>query len=163
FALVKTNRVPELAAHYDAQGAFPLMVKYLLPAGLRGVVVAGLLSALMGSLAGVFNGCSALFTVDIYPKRRPAASPETLLTLAPPITRGLLRAGVVPVHRGPHGPQQHPPPPQGSPPPADLCRLLLRRVLETPQCRRLLLGDDRRLPAWRLPHARGHAGDDEAV
>ena len=47
------------------------MVQYLLPSGLRGIVVAGLLSALMGSLAGVFNACSTLFTVDLYEKWRP--------------------------------------------------------------------------------------------
>src|SRR5208283_2947433 len=66
FALVKSNKVPEisLGANYDAQNAFPMMVKHLLPSGLRGLVVAGLLSALMGSLAGVFNACSTLFTVD---------------------------------------------------------------------------------------------------
>jgi len=37
------------------QAAFPLMVKYLLPAGLRGIVVAALLSALMGFAGRVFN------------------------------------------------------------------------------------------------------------
>ena len=57
---------------HEAQAAFPLMVQYLLPAGLRGIVVAGLLSALMGSLAGVFNACSTLFTVDLYEKWKPA-------------------------------------------------------------------------------------------
>ena len=48
-----------------------MMVEYLLPPGLRGIVVAGLLSALMGSLAGVFNACSTLFTVDLYQKWKP--------------------------------------------------------------------------------------------
>jgi SSS family solute:Na+ symporter len=83
FALAKSGAVPELAAMvgpdgrpvaHEAQAAFPLMVKYMLPAGLRGIVVAGLLSALMGSLAGVFNACSTLFTVDLYEKWRPGAS-----------------------------------------------------------------------------------------
>jgi SSS family solute:Na+ symporter len=82
-ALAKSGKVPELAAMvgpdgrpipHEAQAAFPLMVKYLLPPGLRGIVVAGLLSALMGSLAGVFNACSTLFTVDLYEKWRPDAS-----------------------------------------------------------------------------------------
>src|SRR2546426_5548094 len=62
FALAKSGKVPELAGIVgadgkpvprEAQAAFPLMVKYMLPAGLRGIVVAGLLSALMGSLAGL--------------------------------------------------------------------------------------------------------------
>src|SRR5207302_1111314 len=61
FALAKSGKVPELAGvvtpdgrpvPHEAQVAFPQMVKYMLPAGLRGIVVAGLLSALMGSLAG---------------------------------------------------------------------------------------------------------------
>ena len=61
------------------QRSFPLMVKHLLPAGLRGIVVAGLLSALMGSLAGVFNACSTLFTVDLYEKWRPKASQHQIV------------------------------------------------------------------------------------
>ncbi len=91
FALAKSGKVPGLAPVYDpatghatakaAQGAFPMMVAYLLPAGLRGLVVAGLLSALMGSLAGVFNACSTLFTVDIYEKLRPKASQHELVRM----------------------------------------------------------------------------------
>ena len=88
FALGKSGKVPGLEQVYDpatgkatghAQAAFPLMVEYLLPAGVRGIVVAGLLSALMGSLAGVFNACSTLFTVDIYEKLRPKASQHQLV------------------------------------------------------------------------------------
>ena len=63
------------------QGAFPLLVEHLLPPGLRGIVVAGLLSALMGSLAGVFNACSTLFTVDIYAKYRPNASQHEIVRM----------------------------------------------------------------------------------
>jgi SSS family transporter len=62
-----------------SQGAFPMMVKHLLPPGLRGIVVAGLLSALMGSLAGVFNACSTLFTVDLYEKWKPGASQHQIV------------------------------------------------------------------------------------
>jgi SSS family solute:Na+ symporter len=88
FALAKSGKVPALAQVYDpatgqataaSQGAFPLMVEHLLPPGLRGIVVAGLLSALMGSLAGVFNACSTLFTVDIYSKWRPNASQHQIV------------------------------------------------------------------------------------
>ena len=43
-----------------------MMVQYLLPPGFAASSSAGLLSALMGSLAGVFNACSTLFTVDLY-------------------------------------------------------------------------------------------------
>jgi len=46
--------------------ALPVLVGTLLPAGLRGLVVAGLLAALMSSLSSVFNSCSTLVTLDIY-------------------------------------------------------------------------------------------------
>jgi len=90
YALGKSGKVPGLDQVYDpatksatvhAQAAFPLMVQYLLPSGLRGIVVAGLLSALMGSLAGVFNACSTLFTVDIYSKLRPDASQHQMVRM----------------------------------------------------------------------------------
>ncbi len=51
--------------------AFPVLMSNLLPSGLRGLVAAGLLAALMSSLASVFNSCSTLFTLDIYKKIRP--------------------------------------------------------------------------------------------
>src|ERR1019366_3464954 len=44
-------------------------------------IIAGLLSALMGSLAGVFNACSTLFTVDIYQKLRPKASQHEIVRM----------------------------------------------------------------------------------
>ncbi len=63
----------------EAQAAFPLMVKHVLPEGIRGAVVAGLLAALMSSLAGAFNASSTLFTIDLYKKRNPNASDSRLV------------------------------------------------------------------------------------
>jgi SSS family solute:Na+ symporter len=88
FALARSGKIPELAGMLGpdghaipsvAQGSFPMLVQYLLPPGLRGIVVAGLLSALMGSLAGVFNACSTLFTVDLYGKWKPGATQHELV------------------------------------------------------------------------------------
>jgi solute:Na+ symporter, SSS family len=87
-ALAKSGRVAGLAQMVDsdgnviasaAQGAFPLMVQHALPTGLRGMVVAGLLAALMSSLAGAFNASSTLFTMDFYRKFRPAATQHQLV------------------------------------------------------------------------------------
>ena len=61
--------------------AFPAMVSQLLPSGLRGLVVAGLLAALMSSLSSLFNSCSTLFTVDIYKKIKPAASEREMVAV----------------------------------------------------------------------------------
>lgn len=63
----------------NAQAAFPLLVKSVLPAGVRGIVVAGLLAALMSSLAGVFNASATLFTMDFYSKLRPNVSQHQLV------------------------------------------------------------------------------------
>src|SRR5690349_21180591 len=77
YALAKSNKVPELSSMFGPDGkvvpaianeAFPNLVQYLLPAGLRGLVVAGLLSALMGSLAGVLIAWSSWFKVALYGK-----------------------------------------------------------------------------------------------
>lgn len=59
--------------------AFPVLMSNLLPAGLRGLVAAGLLAALMSSLASVFNSCSTLFTVDIYKKLYPETAEKKLV------------------------------------------------------------------------------------
>src|SRR3989304_6751644 len=88
-----------------AQGAFPMMVQYLLPPGLRGIVVAGLLSALMGSLAGVFNACSTLFTVDLYEKWRPGASQHQIVRTGRIATAimVLIALAWIPVIKNAHG------------------------------------------------------------
>jgi SSS family solute:Na+ symporter len=114
FALAKSGKVPGLEVIYDpatghaapqSQAAFPLLVRHLLPPGLRGIVVAGLLSALMGSLAGVFNACSTLFTVDIYQKLRPHADQATLVRTGRNSTIVLVGIAMlwIPVVKGAHG------------------------------------------------------------
>ena len=66
--------------HWDSPDeAFPVLMSNLLPAGLRGLVAAGLLAALMSSLASVFNSVSTLFTVDIYKKLRPETPEKKLV------------------------------------------------------------------------------------
>tara|TARA_Y100001972_G_C7659311_1_gene332291 strand:- start:1700 stop:3319 length:1620 start_codon:yes stop_codon:yes gene_type:complete len=69
--------------------AFPVLMSNLLPSGLRGLVAAGLLAALMSSLASVFNSCSTLFTVDIYKKLRPETSEKKLVNI------GRIATGIV--------------------------------------------------------------------
>ncbi|NNF15905.1 MAG: sodium/solute symporter [Gammaproteobacteria bacterium] len=59
--------------------ALPQLVNTLLPAGLKGLVAAGLLAALMSSLSSVFNSCSTLFTIDIYKRFKPGASERSLV------------------------------------------------------------------------------------
>jgi len=113
-ALAKTGKVPGLGMMLDADGnaiadvsqaAFPLMVQHVLPVGLRGLVVAGLLAALMSSLAGVFNACSTLFTIDFYRKLRPQASQHHLVWIGRVATTVMVLVGLgwIPVIQGAKG------------------------------------------------------------
>ena len=65
----------------SADQVFPAMVTTLLPAGLRGLVVAALMAALMSSLSSLFNSTAALFTVDVYEKLRPGASEAKIVAV----------------------------------------------------------------------------------
>ncbi len=80
FALAKTGRLDGVILDAsNSNQAFPLLVRELLPVGLRGLVAAGLLAALMSSLSSVFNSSSTLFTIDIYKKIDPEASERRLV------------------------------------------------------------------------------------
>ena len=75
--------------------ALPALVGTLLPVGLRGLVVAGLLAALMSSLSSVFNSCSTLITWDVYKKLRPAASETRLVWVGRVSTVVLVALGLL--------------------------------------------------------------------
>lgn len=74
--------------------AFASLLMNKMPTGLRGLVAAGLLAALMSSLASVFNSCSTLFTVDIYKKLRPHESEEKLLSVGRRATAVVVAMGI---------------------------------------------------------------------
>lgn len=69
--------------------AYPWLVTNLLPSGLKGLVVAGLLAALMSSLSAMFNSTSTLVTIDIYKKFKPDAD-EKLVVRFGRITTALM-------------------------------------------------------------------------
>ncbi|MBM3861114.1 MAG: sodium/solute symporter [Verrucomicrobia bacterium] len=113
-ALTLSGKVPAFSQLLDASGkanadacqaAFPLMVAHVLPVGLRGIVVAGLLAALMSSLAGTFNASSTLFTVDLYEKFRPGASQHQLVRIGRVATAIMVVIGMlwIPVIKGSKG------------------------------------------------------------
>jgi SSS family solute:Na+ symporter len=49
---------------YDS--AFALLIKHLIPTGLRGFMLAAILGAVMSSLASMLNAASTIFTMDLY-------------------------------------------------------------------------------------------------
>ncbi|MDR3262612.1 MAG: sodium:solute symporter [Tannerella sp.] len=81
FAMVKNGTVVngEVFSMSSADAAFPTLVATLLPAGLKGLIVCGIMAALLSSLAALFNSSSMLFTIDFYKRFKPDASEKTLL------------------------------------------------------------------------------------
>ena len=67
--------------------------------------MAGLLAALMSSLAGVFNACSTLFTIDFYQKLHPKASQHQLVWIGRVATTAMVIVGLlwIPVIQGARG------------------------------------------------------------
>jgi SSS family solute:Na+ symporter len=74
---------------------FPTLVSALLPSGVRGLIVACLLAALMSSLASLFNSSASLFTVDIYEKIRPGRSERHLVTVGRIATTVVVILGIL--------------------------------------------------------------------
>ncbi len=115
FALAKSGQVEAIQqalfsaegelVRENAQAAFPLLVTHILPVGIRGIVVAGLLAALMSSLAGVFNASSTLFTMDFYSRLRPQASQRHLVWMGRLATTAMVFIGLlwIPVIQGGRG------------------------------------------------------------
>jgi len=84
----------EVISAINGDQVFPTMVASLLPPGLRGLVVGGLMAALMSSLSSLFNSCSALFTVDIYEKIYPEASERHLVRVGRFVTAVIVLLGM---------------------------------------------------------------------
>jgi solute:Na+ symporter, SSS family len=75
--------------------ALPALTAQLLPTGLRGIVVAGLLAALMSSLSAVFNSSATLVTMDLYRRFRPAATERQLVVSGQIATVALVGFGLL--------------------------------------------------------------------
>ena len=86
---------PAIFSIEKADRAFPMLVKTLLPVGLKGLVAGGLMAALMSSLASVFNSCSTIFTIDIYKKLRPLESEKKLLNIGKIATTVIVILGII--------------------------------------------------------------------
>ena len=83
------------AAAIKGDTVFPTLVQSLLPAGFRGLVVAGMIAALMSSLASLFNSVSTLFTVDVYQKLKPDTPQKKLVGIGRATTVSMTVLGLL--------------------------------------------------------------------
>lgn len=79
----------------SADAAFPSLVAQLLPAGVKGLVVCGILAALMSSLASLFNSSAMLFTIDFYKKFKPQTSEKQLVRIGQIATVVIVILGIL--------------------------------------------------------------------
>lgn len=79
----------------NADAAFPTLVSKLLPAGVKGLVVCGILAALMSSLASLFNSSAMLFTIDFYKRFRPDTSENKLVRIGQAATVAVVVLGIL--------------------------------------------------------------------
>ncbi|XP_063791007.1 sodium/mannose cotransporter SLC5A10 [Pseudophryne corroboree] len=75
--------------------AYPKLVIDLMPSGLRGLMIAVMMAALMSSLTSIFNSSSTLFTMDIWRKIRKNANDKELLLVGRIVTVVLVIISVV--------------------------------------------------------------------
>jgi SSS family solute:Na+ symporter len=75
--------------------AFGSMVKFVLPAGVKGIVTIGFICALVASLAAFFNSCATLYTVDFYKPKHPEASEKKLVWIGRLATWAVVILGLI--------------------------------------------------------------------
>nr|XP_034358703.1 sodium/glucose cotransporter 4 isoform X2 [Arvicanthis niloticus] len=61
--------------------AYPKLVMALMPVGLRGLMIAVIMAALMSSLTSIFNSSGTLFAMDVWQRFRRQASEQELMVV----------------------------------------------------------------------------------
>uniref|UniRef100_A0A2K5EK69 Sodium/mannose cotransporter SLC5A10 n=1 Tax=Aotus nancymaae TaxID=37293 RepID=A0A2K5EK69_AOTNA len=82
--------------------AYPKLVMELMPTGLRGLMIAVMLAALVSSLTSIFNSSSTLFTMDIWRRLRPRSGERELLLVGRLVIVALIGVSVawIPILQG---------------------------------------------------------------
>ena len=89
-ALIQHGQIPPLPLNAegnpDTALTYAHMVNQILPVGVRGLVAAALLAAVMSSLSSAFNSIATVFCYDIYKPMRPASSDRELIRVGRIVT-----------------------------------------------------------------------------
>jgi SSS family solute:Na+ symporter len=73
------STLPTTASGLDSKGVYGVMITELLPVGVRGVIVAALMAALMSTVSGALNSISTLVSYDLVKRFRPSLSDQQLV------------------------------------------------------------------------------------
>ena len=89
-ALINQGAMPPLplteTGTADAAMTYSHLITHLLPIGLRGLVAAALMAALMSTVSGALNSMATLFTYDLYQRRMPHTSEKRLVLIGRVVT-----------------------------------------------------------------------------
>ena len=91
--LINQGELPDTLEH--PRHTYSFMINRLLPVGLKGVVAAALLAALMSTVSGALNSIATLFSYDIYKRWSPQASDRTLVIVGRIVTFVAMIAAIV--------------------------------------------------------------------
>jgi SSS family solute:Na+ symporter len=78
YAMIKKGQCPALAHSEDAYG---FLVRTLMPPGVRGLMVAAMLAAMMSTVSGAINSAAVLFTYDVYKRFKPQVDEARLVNI----------------------------------------------------------------------------------
>jgi SSS family solute:Na+ symporter len=93
YVLVLQGKLPGKPAKTDDTYAF--MIEHLLPVGLKGVVAAALLAALMSTVSGALNSIATLFSYDIVKRWKPETSDRQLVFIGRVTTFVAMAAAII--------------------------------------------------------------------
>jgi len=91
--LINQGKLPDELT--DSADTYAFMISHLLPIGLKGVVAAALLAALMSTVSGALNSIATLFSYDIYKRWRPQTTDRTLVIVGRIVTFIAMIAAIV--------------------------------------------------------------------
>ncbi len=74
--IIAVSLFPEISPD---QAFVALTMSHIIPFGIKGLVISGILAAVMSSLGHCFNGSSTLITMDFYRRLKPAATEHALV------------------------------------------------------------------------------------
>jgi len=83
-ALINQGKLPNTLT--DSADTYAFMISELLPIGVKGIVAAALLAALMSTVSGALNSIATLFSFDIYKRWKPETSDKKLVLVGRIVT-----------------------------------------------------------------------------
>ena len=91
--LINQGKLPDELT--DSADTYAFMISHILPVGLKGLVAAALLAALMSTVSGALNAIATLFSYDIYRRWRPQTTDRTLIIVGRVVTFIAMIAAIV--------------------------------------------------------------------